>query len=159
MEYERWQQYLDTPTRKPLISIVEQQLLAAHMPALLEKGFDDLMAQKRSAMLHQLCCITVTVRNIASRPLDSACCGCLGGQGGEVAGAGGERGYEAFITSSQQAGAPLTAKLKQCGVECFIPLANPALWERNHGCCSKTRFPAKMILHICVVFVWGKAYD
>ena len=64
MEYERWQQYLDTPTRKPLISIVEQQLLAAHMPALLEKGFDDLMAQKRSAMLHQLCCVNVKVQAI-----------------------------------------------------------------------------------------------
>ncbi len=49
VEYERWQQYLDTPTRKPLISIVEQQLLAAHMPSILEKGFDDLMTQKRSA--------------------------------------------------------------------------------------------------------------
>ncbi len=48
VEYERWQQYLDTPTRKPLISIVEQQLLAAHMPAMLEKGFNDLMTQKRS---------------------------------------------------------------------------------------------------------------
>ena len=47
MEYERWQQYLDTPTRKPLIAIVEQQLLAAHMPLILEKGFDALMAQKR----------------------------------------------------------------------------------------------------------------
>ena len=47
VEYERWQQYLDTPTRKPLIGIVEQQLLAAHMPAILDKGFDSLMTQKR----------------------------------------------------------------------------------------------------------------
>lgn len=47
MEYERWQQYLDTPTRKPLIAIVEQQLLAAHMPLILEKGFDALLTQKR----------------------------------------------------------------------------------------------------------------
>ena len=53
VEYERWQQYLDTPTRKPLISIVEQQLLAAHMPSILEKGFDDLMTQKRSVV--QIC--------------------------------------------------------------------------------------------------------
>ena len=47
VEYERWQQYLDTPTRKPLISIVEQQLLTAHMPLILEKGFDTLMTEKR----------------------------------------------------------------------------------------------------------------
>lgn len=47
VEYERWQQYLDSPTRKPLISIVEQQLLAAHMPLILDKGFHPLMAQKR----------------------------------------------------------------------------------------------------------------
>lgn len=53
VEFERWQQYLDTPTRKPLISIVEQQLLAAHMPSILEKGFDDLMKQKRSVA--QIC--------------------------------------------------------------------------------------------------------
>ena len=47
VEYERWQQYLDSPTRKPLISIVEQQLLATHMPLILEKGFHPLMTQKR----------------------------------------------------------------------------------------------------------------
>ncbi len=57
VEYERWQQYLDTPTRKPLISIVEQQLLAAHMQSILEKGFDDLMTQKRSVA--QLCWFAV----------------------------------------------------------------------------------------------------
>ncbi len=57
VEYERWQQYLDTPTRKPLISIVEQQLLAAHMQFILEKGFDDLMTQKRSVA--QLCWFAV----------------------------------------------------------------------------------------------------
>ena len=49
VEYERWQQYLDSPTRKPLMAIVEQQLLAAHMPLILDKGFDALMAEKRSA--------------------------------------------------------------------------------------------------------------
>lgn len=47
VEYERWQQYLDTPTRKPLISIVEEQLLRSHMPAILDKGFDALMSEKR----------------------------------------------------------------------------------------------------------------
>ena len=49
VEYERWQQYLDTPTRKPLLTILEHQLLQAHMPAILDKGFDDLMAQRRWA--------------------------------------------------------------------------------------------------------------
>ena len=47
VEYERWQQYLDSPTRKPLVSIVEQQLLATHMALILEKGFHPLMTQKR----------------------------------------------------------------------------------------------------------------
>ena len=50
VEYERWQQYLDTPTRKPLIGIVEEQLLRSHVPAILEKGFDALMAEKRYAL-------------------------------------------------------------------------------------------------------------
>ena len=61
VEYERWQQYLDTPTRKPLISIVEQQLLAAHMPSILEKGFDDLMTQKRSVA--QICYAALLLSN------------------------------------------------------------------------------------------------
>lgn len=52
VEYERWQQYLDTPTRKPLIAIVEDQLLKAHMTAILDKGFNALMAEKRCAMTH-----------------------------------------------------------------------------------------------------------
>ena len=51
VEYERWQQYLDRPTRKPLIGIVEDQLLKAHMTAILDKGFNDLMTQKRCAAI------------------------------------------------------------------------------------------------------------
>ena len=50
VEHERWQQYLDTPTRRPLVAIVEDQLLKAHMTAILDKGFNALMAEKRCAM-------------------------------------------------------------------------------------------------------------
>jgi cullin-4 len=57
-EYERCQHYLDTSTRKPLISAVEHQLLERHVAALLEKGFDVLMAEQRVpdlARLYNLC--------------------------------------------------------------------------------------------------------
>ena len=37
-EYERCQNYLDASTRKPLISVVEEQLLSKHMAAMLEEG-------------------------------------------------------------------------------------------------------------------------
>ncbi|DBA80768.1 hypothetical protein WJX77_001890 [Trebouxia sp. C0004] len=70
VEYERWQQYLDTPTRKPLISIVEQQLLAAHMPSILEKGFDDLMTQKRVTDLARLYVLCARIQ--ALEPLKAA---------------------------------------------------------------------------------------
>ena len=46
-EYERCQQYLDAATRRPLVAAAEAQLLQRHMGALLEKGFDALMAAQR----------------------------------------------------------------------------------------------------------------
>jgi len=57
-EYERCQNYLDASTRKPLISAVEDQLLSKHMAAMLEKGFDSMMADMRVpdlARLYNLC--------------------------------------------------------------------------------------------------------
>ncbi len=57
-EYERCQNYLDASTRKPLISVVEEQLLSKHMAAMLEKGFDAMMADMRVpdlARLYNLC--------------------------------------------------------------------------------------------------------
>ena len=57
-EYERCQNYLDVSTRKPLISVVEEQLLSKHMAAMLEKGFDSMMADMRVpdlARLYNLC--------------------------------------------------------------------------------------------------------
>ena len=57
-EYERCQNYLDASTRKPLIAAVEEQLLSKHMAAMLEKGFDPMMADMRVgdlARLYNLC--------------------------------------------------------------------------------------------------------
>lgn len=59
VEYERWQQYLDTPTRKPLIGIVEEQLLRSHMPAILDKGFDALMTEKRYICMPLVICTSL----------------------------------------------------------------------------------------------------
>lgn len=42
-EYERCAQYLDAATRKPLIQLVEQQLISEHLAMLLERGFGTLM--------------------------------------------------------------------------------------------------------------------
>ena len=36
--------YLDAATRKPLVAVLEQQLLARHVAAILEKGFDALVS-------------------------------------------------------------------------------------------------------------------
>ena len=57
-EYERCQNYLDASTRKPLIAAVEEQLLSKHMAAMLEKGFEPMMADMRVgdlARLYNLC--------------------------------------------------------------------------------------------------------
>lgn len=35
--------YLDPATRKPLVAVLEQQLLARHIAPILEKGFDALV--------------------------------------------------------------------------------------------------------------------
>jgi len=43
--------YLDTSTRKPLVTCVEKQLLQEHVVQLLEKGLDQLLEQNRTADL------------------------------------------------------------------------------------------------------------
>jgi cullin-4 len=42
-EYERCAVYLDAATRKPLIAVVEAQLVAEHMPMIMQRGFGPLM--------------------------------------------------------------------------------------------------------------------
>ncbi|GFH16840.1 CULLIN_2 domain-containing protein [Haematococcus lacustris] len=42
-EYERCAAYLDSSSRKPLVLVVEQQLVAAHMPLLLDKGLAETL--------------------------------------------------------------------------------------------------------------------
>lgn len=41
-EYDRCAQYLDVSTRKPLIAVVEKQLVSQHLAALLERGFSQV---------------------------------------------------------------------------------------------------------------------
>eukprot|EP00197_Chlamydomonas_leiostraca_P016154 CAMPEP_0202861492 /NCGR_PEP_ID=MMETSP1391-20130828/2868_1 /ASSEMBLY_ACC=CAM_ASM_000867 /TAXON_ID=1034604 /ORGANISM="Chlamydomonas leiostraca, Strain SAG 11-49" /LENGTH=749 /DNA_ID=CAMNT_0049540895 /DNA_START=162 /DNA_END=2411 /DNA_ORIENTATION=- len=53
-EYERCAQYLDPVTRKPLVGVVEARLVAAHLPALLERGFAQLMDGQRVPDLGRL---------------------------------------------------------------------------------------------------------
>eukprot|EP00735_Rhodelphis_limneticus_P013729 TRINITY_DN7685_c0_g1::TRINITY_DN7685_c0_g1_i1::g.18662::m.18662 TRINITY_DN7685_c0_g1::TRINITY_DN7685_c0_g1_i1::g.18662 ORF type:complete len:792 (-),score=204.80,sp/Q8LGH4/CUL4_ARATH/54.59/0.0,Cullin/PF00888.17/3.4e-161,Cullin_Nedd8/PF10557.4/2.1e+03,Cullin_Nedd8/PF10557.4/1.4e-26 TRINITY_DN7685_c0_g1_i1:237-2612(-) len=56
-EGDRVTHYLDPVTRKPLISVVEKQLLENHTQRILDKGFSDLMdGNRRSdlALLYQL---------------------------------------------------------------------------------------------------------
>lgn len=53
-ENERCLHYLDPSTRKPLIAIVEKQLLEQHVGAILEKGFKDLMDAQRVGDLARL---------------------------------------------------------------------------------------------------------
>ena len=47
--------YLEPATRRPLILAIEQRLLAPHVTALIEKGFDALMDENR--------CVAVGLRN------------------------------------------------------------------------------------------------
>lgn len=57
-EYDRCSQYLDTDTRKPLIATLEREILAKHIPAILERGFAQLVAAQRLqdlARLYSLC--------------------------------------------------------------------------------------------------------
>jgi cullin-4 len=53
-EAERCGAFLDAPTRRPLLAAVERALVAAHLPALLDKGFGPLMAEGRVADLARL---------------------------------------------------------------------------------------------------------
>jgi cullin-4 len=46
-ENERVNHYLDTSTKKQLISVVESKLLKPHVATLLERGFETLMAEGR----------------------------------------------------------------------------------------------------------------
>lgn len=46
-EYGRCDAYLEGRTRKPLVAVVERRLLEGHMAALLERGFDGLLAEGR----------------------------------------------------------------------------------------------------------------
>ncbi|GAX74771.1 hypothetical protein CEUSTIGMA_g2218.t1 [Chlamydomonas eustigma] len=46
-EFERCTQYLDLSTRRPLIQAVEKQLVAEHLPAILERGLAALMDANR----------------------------------------------------------------------------------------------------------------
>jgi len=46
-EEQRVSHYLHVSSRKPLIAAVRQMLLAAHVPAILEKGFSSLLDQAR----------------------------------------------------------------------------------------------------------------
>jgi hypothetical protein len=45
-EYERCAQYLEPGTRRPLVAVVERQLVAAHMAAVLDKGFAQVGRQR-----------------------------------------------------------------------------------------------------------------
>ncbi|KAL6758019.1 cullin [Haematococcus lacustris] len=53
-EYERCAAYLDSSSRKPLVLVVEQQLVAAHMPLLLDKGLAELLDGQRVEDLGRL---------------------------------------------------------------------------------------------------------
>lgn len=50
-ESDRVLHYLDTTTRKPLIEVVEQQLLQVHAMAIIERGFEPMMV--RGGMAHE----------------------------------------------------------------------------------------------------------
>eukprot|EP00794_Sanderia_malayensis_P011107 gene11107-12276_t len=56
-ESDRLLHYLDSSTRKPLISLVEAQLLGRHLSNILQKGFDNLIDENRVKdlqMIYQL---------------------------------------------------------------------------------------------------------
>ncbi|XP_015916458.1 cullin-4B [Parasteatoda tepidariorum] len=46
-EWERLLQYLDQATKKPLIQCVEKQLIGEHLTAILQKGLDQLLTERR----------------------------------------------------------------------------------------------------------------
>eukprot|EP00743_Colponemidia_sp_Colp-15_P004129 GILK01004457.1.p1 GENE.GILK01004457.1~~GILK01004457.1.p1 ORF type:complete len:721 (-),score=162.74 GILK01004457.1:108-2270(-) len=53
-ENERVTSYLDVNTRKPLVTTVEKQLIQSHVSSILDKGFDALMDQTRTADLARM---------------------------------------------------------------------------------------------------------
>lgn len=53
-EYGRCDAYLEPRARKPLIAAVERRLLEAHVAALLDRGFDPLLAENRTPDLSRL---------------------------------------------------------------------------------------------------------
>ena len=53
-EAERCGAYLDAPTRRPLLAAVERALVTAHLQALLDKGFAQLMTEARVPDLARL---------------------------------------------------------------------------------------------------------
>ncbi|GAA0171236.1 ubiquitin-protein ligase [Lithospermum erythrorhizon] len=53
-EHERCLLYLDACTRKPLVATAETQLLERHIPAILDKGFNFLMAGNRVSDLQRM---------------------------------------------------------------------------------------------------------
>lgn len=62
-ESERQIYYLDFSTRKPLIAIVEQQLIANHSTALLSKGVEQLLSENRIEDLRLLYDLFGRVKN------------------------------------------------------------------------------------------------
>ena len=53
-ENERVGHYLDMQTRKPLIAVLDAQLLELHVQAILDKGMESLMTEHRVADLQRL---------------------------------------------------------------------------------------------------------
>lgn len=56
-ERERSEFYLDHTTRKPIIQVVEKQLLGEHLSAVLQKGLDQLLDENRYPQLRLLYCL------------------------------------------------------------------------------------------------------
>jgi len=69
-ETDRCHEYLDASTRKPLIAIVEAELLQRHTAAMLEKGFDPLMDAARTSDLSRM--YSLLGRVDAHKPLQQA---------------------------------------------------------------------------------------
>jgi cullin 4 len=64
-EAERSINTFSPATRHPLIVIIEQRLVADHVPTLLEKGFDVICDERRKADLHRFYSLFARVNSIA----------------------------------------------------------------------------------------------
>lgn len=53
-ENERVLLYLDPQTRKLLVARLDEQLLEAHVASIIDKGFENLMAEKRVKDLERM---------------------------------------------------------------------------------------------------------